>query len=283
MAIKFTIGRRIGTGFGTLIVLTILAFVLTLFTLSDSKKKTEEVVGQVAESVTKLKEFNFLLQRSQTLISKWYYSKNVNDGGRGELENLISADYPAKREQLLKLATKWKVEERRAFINIKVKTEKLFFTYQTEIMKPLSTLESYEDVSVYFPAQDAFDNAEADLKVLYNDLNSLIDEKKKYGDNTKEEMFSSINFLERFVKSLGIALVIGGILVAFFTVRSIVKPVQLLKKMLLSMGIGVLPKERINYRTDEIGEMGTALNNLVESMEATTEFAKQTGIGNIKK
>lgn len=46
------------------------------------------------------------------------------------------------------------------------------------------------------------------------------------------------------------------------------------------MGLGILPKERINYRTDEIGEMGTALNSLVESMESTTEFAKQTGSGN---
>lgn len=46
------------------------------------------------------------------------------------------------------------------------------------------------------------------------------------------------------------------------------------------MGLGVLPKERISYRTDEIGEMGTALNALVESMERTTEFAKQTGAGN---
>jgi hypothetical protein len=52
--------------------------------------------------------------------------------------------------------------------------------------------------------------------------------------------------------------------------------------MLLSMGLGILPKERINYRTDEIGEMGIALNSLVESMESTTEFAKQTGKGNFE-
>ena len=78
MAIRFTIGKRIGTGFSTLIGLTIVAFVLTLSTVSESKKKTQEVVNEVAPSVAALKEYNFLLQRSQTLISKWYYSKNVN-------------------------------------------------------------------------------------------------------------------------------------------------------------------------------------------------------------
>ena len=68
MGFRFTIGRRIGTGFGTLIVLTIIAFVLTLSIVSDSKKKTTTVVDQVAPSVAALKEFNFLLQRSQTVI-----------------------------------------------------------------------------------------------------------------------------------------------------------------------------------------------------------------------
>ncbi len=48
------------------------------------------------------------------------------------------------------------------------------------------------------------------------------------------------------------------------------------------MGLGILPKDRITYRTDEIGEMGIALNSLVESMESTTEFAKQTGAGNFE-
>ena len=280
MAFKFTIGKKIGTGFGTLIVLTIIAFLLTLYTLSDSRKKTEEVVGEVAPSVAELKEFNFLLQRSQTLISKWYYSKNVNDGGRDELKRLISYDYPTQRERILKLLLKWKTEEKRTFINIKSKTEELFFIYQTEIMGPLNSLEAYEDVSVYFPAQDAFDNAEADLKIIYKSLEDLILSKQATGEAVKEQMFSSFDFLGEFVKLLGYALGIGGILVAFFTVRSIVKPVQQLKKMLLSMGLGILPKERIDSRTDEIGEMGTALNSLVESMESTTEFAKQTGTGN---
>ncbi len=281
MAFKFTIGRKIGTGFGTLIVLTVVAFVLTLFTLTESKTKTETVVGQVAPSVAALKEFNFMLQRSQTLISKWYYSKNVNDEGREELKKLITIDYPNKRQEIHEFSKKWTNEkELKTWRNIKSKTEKIFFNYQQDIMAPLNSLEAYEDASIYFIAQDALDAAERDLKILYEDLDALIQSKQKNAEDVRDQMFSSFNFLERFVKYIGFALVFGGILVALFTVRSIVKPVQQLKKMLLSMGLGILPKERIEYRTDEIGEMGTALNNLIESMERTTEFAKQTGAGN---
>lgn len=280
MAFRFTIGKRIGTGFSTLIGLTVVAFVLTLSTVSESKKKTEEVVDQVAPSVAALKEYNFLLQRSQTLISKWYYSKNVNDAGREELKNLISRDYPARKSTLRELSKNWTTSEYQAWSDVKNRTEALFLTYQQDIMMPLNSLESYEDVSIYFLAKDALDNAEEDLKALYAHLNKLIESKQQTAESLRDEMFSSFNFLERFVKYLGITLVIGGIFVAFFTARSIVNPVQQLKKMLLSMGLGVLPKERIDYRTDEIGEMGGALNSLIESMESTTEFAKQTGSGN---
>lgn len=281
MAFRFTIGRKIGTGFGTLIALTVVAFVLTLFTLTDSKSKTETVVGQVAPSVAALKEFNFLLQRSQTLISKWYYSKNVNDPGREELHKLITVDYPAKKAAIREFSKNWTDNtELQAWNEIKYKTEELFFTYQQDIMTPLNSLDAYEDASIYFVAAEALDNAEKNLQILYGNLNKLIESKQKNAESVRDQMFTSFNFLERFVKLMGFALVFGGILVALFTVRSIVKPVQQLKKMLLSMGLGILPKERINYRTDEIGEMGTALNNLVESMERTTEFAKQTGSGN---
>ncbi|MBP7808050.1 MAG: SpoIIE family protein phosphatase [Bacteroidia bacterium] len=281
MAIRFTIGRRIGTGFSTLIGLTIVAFVLTLSTVYESKKKTEEVVDQVAPSVAALKEYNFLLQRSQTLISKWYYSKNVNDNGREELLKLIQTDYPAKCKDIRELSKSWKSnDELKAWKFIVRKTDELFMIYQQEIMTPLNSLESYEDVSIYFLAKDALDNSEESLKSIYAHLGKLIDSKQKTAETVRDEMFSSFNFLERFVKYLGIILVVGGIFVAFFTARSIVKPVQELKKMLLSMGLGVLPKERIDYRRDEIGEMGGALNSLIESMESTTEFAKQTGSGN---
>jgi CHASE3 domain sensor protein len=51
MKFRFTIGRRIGLGFGMLILLTIVVFGLTIFTLKDSKQRTETVVSQVTPSV----------------------------------------------------------------------------------------------------------------------------------------------------------------------------------------------------------------------------------------
>ncbi len=283
MAIRFTIGRKIGTGFGILLFLTMIAFILTIVTVTKSKVQTESVVGQVTPAVSALKQFNFLLQKSQTLMAKWYYIQSKNDEPfKNELRNLIDRDYPNIKNKIHSLSSDWTPSEKEKFSNIEKFSDGLFTVYKTDIMSVLSTWESYKDANVYFPAQLSYEDTEEKIKVLYGQLNELITKKETFAEATTEQMFNSFNFLQRFVIFLGLGLIIGGILIAIYTTRSITKPIQLLKKMLLSMGLGILPKERINYRTDEIGEMGIALNSLVESMESTTEFAKQTGKGNFE-
>lgn len=283
MAIRFTIGRKIGTGFGILLFLTMIAFILTIFTVTKSKVQTESVVGQVTPAVSALKQFNFLLQKSQTLMAKWYYIKSKDDEPfKNELRSLIDRDYPNIKTKIHSLSSDWTPSEKEKFSNIEKFSDGLFTVYKTDIMSVLSTWESYKDANVYFPAQLSYEDTEEKIKVLYGQLNELITKKETFAEATTQQMFNSFNFLQRFVIFLGLGLIIGGILIAIYTTRSITKPIQLLKKMLLSMGLGILPKERINYRTDEIGEMGIALNSLVESMESTTEFAKQTGKGNFE-
>ncbi len=280
MAIRFTIGRKIGFGFGSFIVLTTVAFILTVFTLNDSKKQTETVVGQVTPSVAELKELNLLLQRSHTNVSKWFYNKSFNDVEfRDELKNIIRIEYPQKKKLLQALSESWSVDEKTQLRVIFGRVETLFKVYQNEIIGQLNSLQAYEDPNIYMMARLPYEDSEVNIKTIYRNLNSLIAYKQEAAEKVKDDMFKSFNFLNRFVQLLGITLVIGGIFIALYTTRSITKPIQVLKKMLLSMGMGILPKERIQTRSDEVGEMGIALNELIQSMEQTTEFAKETGAG----
>ncbi len=280
MAIRFTIGRKIGFGFGSFIVLTTVAFILTVFTLNDSKKQTETVVGQVTPSVAELKELNLLLQRSHTNVSKWFYNKSFNDVEfRDELKNIIRTEYPQKKKLLQALSESWSVDEKTQLRVIFGRVETLFKVYQNEIIGQLNSLQAYEDPNIYMMARLPYEDSEVNIKTIYRNLNSLIAYKQEAAEKVKDDMFKSFNFLNRFVQLLGITLVIGGIFIALYTTRSITKPIQVLKKMLLSMGMGILPKERIQTRSDEVGEMGIALNELIQSMEQTTEFAKETGAG----
>ncbi|MBL7911493.1 MAG: SpoIIE family protein phosphatase [Bacteroidia bacterium] len=280
MAIRFTIGRKIGLGFGSFIVLTMVAFILTVLTLNDSKRQTETVVGQVTPSVAELKELNLLLQRSHTNVSKWFYNKSFNDiEFRDELKNIIRVEYPEKKKLLLALSQTWSTDEKTQLRVIFGRVETLFKVYQNEIIGQLNSAEAYEDPNIYMMARLPYEDSEVNIKTIYRNLNSLIAFKQEAAEKVKDEMFDSFKFLKGFVQLLGITLVIGGIFIALYTTRSITKPIQVLKKMLLSMGLGILPKERIQTRNDEVGEMGVALTDLIHSMEQTTEFAKETGAG----
>lgn len=280
MAFNFTIGRRIGLGFGVFILLTSIAFILTVFTVRDSKHRTETVVGQVTPSVAELKELNLLLQRSHTDVSKWFYNKSFNDiEFRNELKNIIAVEYPKQKASLQKLSKNWNDAEKNALRVIFGRVETLFKVYQNEIISQLNSTEAYEDASILMMARLPYEDSEVNIKIIYKNLNALIALKQASAAEIQKEMFKKFHFLNLFVELLGLALLVGGISIALFTTRSITGPIQKLKKMLLSMGRGILPKERIRATNDEIGEMGTALNELIQSMHQTTEFAKQTGSG----
>jgi serine phosphatase RsbU (regulator of sigma subunit)/HAMP domain-containing protein len=283
MAFKFTIGRKIGAGFGIVLLLVVIAFIYTNVTIADSKKKTDQVVQVVTPSVAALEAFHLKLQRSQILITKWFHVQSPDDDPfKKELRELIKARYPQVKKQIDSLSVNWTQDEKESIKSIFALTDKLFKHYQEEIMSQLNSFAVYDDAGVLFTVRLAFEEVDDQLKVIYTELDSLIDSQKKNADDVTNAMFSSFNLLMQVVKWLGIILVIGGLLTAIFTVRTIVKPVRKLKNILQDMSYGVLPKDRIEYRSDEIGDMNVALNGLVESLEQTTEFARQVGSGNFE-
>lgn len=281
MAIKFTIGRKIGAGFAVLIILTFVAFTATIITLTDSKSKTENVVGQLAPSVAELKELNLMIQRSGTDITQWMFNSSSSDiNFRQDLEKIISTEYPEQKKELEDLSVDWSDSSKKKLKGIFGRIDKIFKYYKSDIMSQLVHPEDYQDAAKAGIARISYEDSQVDLESLYRELNDLINVKQTNAEIVKEKMFSSFNFLQRFVQLLGFTLVIGGILIAIFTARSITKPISKLRKMLLSMGLGILPKEKFRPRTDEIGDMGNALNDLVNSMRQTTKFAEETGSGN---
>ncbi len=282
MAFKFSIGRKIGTGFGVLLFLTIVAFLLTIATVTENKTQTESVVEQVVPSLSSLKEYKYLLQRSQSLLYKWIYASAKEDAFKQELKVLIQIEYPELKDSITIFSKKWNEGDKVALTQITQSCDTLFKEYDTKIMSVLNSFDAYKDANLMFFIEYEFDDIEKKLKNLNDKLDLLIDRKTNEAKATRDQMFTSLTFLDRFVKILGISLLFGGMLIALLTTRSITTPIQQLKKMLLSMGLGILPKERIDQRSDEIGEMGVALNSLVESMESTTEFAKETGKGNFE-
>ncbi len=281
MKLRFTIGRKIGLGFGVIILLTTIAFLLTNVTLSDSRKKTDQVTGVFNPSVAVLKELDNLLNRSKLLITKWYYVQSGNDAlDKKALRKILKSEYPTLKAKIKELSVNWNKDEQESVDAVIALIDQMFKSYEEDIMQKLVSFDTYNDSNIKFEALLPFEDLDSKFKVINENLITLIDKQNSNALTNSDEMLSSFSFLRKIVIWLGVILVFGGILIAFYTIRTIVRPVDQLRKMLVSMGKGVLPLEKIKDRNDEIGEMGNALNDLIDGMRRTTDFAKQVGAGN---
>lgn len=281
MKLRFTIGRKIGLGFGVIILLTTIAFLLTNVTLSDSRKKTDQVTGVFNPSVAVLKELDNLLNRSKLLITKWYYVQSGNDAlDKKALRKILKSEYPTLKTKIKELSVNWNKDEQESVDAVIALIDQMFKSYEEDIMQKLVSFDTYNDSNIKFEALLPFEDLDSKFKIINENLITLIDKQNSNALTNSDEMLSSFSFLRKIVIWLGIILVFGGILIAFYTIRTIVRPVDQLRKMLVSMGKGVLPLEKIKDRNDEIGEMGNALNDLIDGMRRTTDFAKQVGAGN---
>ncbi|MDO9185146.1 MAG: SpoIIE family protein phosphatase [Bacteroidia bacterium] len=280
MKFRFTIGKKIALGFGVIVFLTIVSFFFTNVTLNGSREKTREVTEIYNPSVTALKELDNLLNLSRLGATEWLALWTSDIPQKKSLVKLIHEDYPKLKATILELSQKWNSEEQDDIRAILSQIDKIFLKYQEGIMTPLHDMEEYNDALTKFLADQLFEDSYEEHLLIKKKLEELIKEQNSNATKNSTEMFESFSFLNTIVITLGIILFLGGILIAGFTIRSIVQPIQQLKKILLMMGKGILPPDRIKDRNDEIGEMSLALNDLVDGMDRTTQFAKQVGSGN---
>jgi serine phosphatase RsbU (regulator of sigma subunit) len=283
MKFRFTIGKKIGAGFGILIALTLIAFILTLVTLNKSRRINDEINDVVTPSVSALEEMNLILVESKMLITSWvFYQSNTDAPDKVALINLINVRYPELKKRINQLSVNWRGEEKQKALDL-FNTVDSLFTFDKEIMETLTTFISYEDPSLLFMRQRVQeDDIEQFTKKASVQLLNLIEVEHTNASNKSGEMIQSFKVLQLVVQILGLFLLVGGVLTATFTVRTIVGPIHYLKDIILQMGRGVLPKDRIQNRNDEIGEMSVALNYLVDGMRSTTEFANEVGSGNFQ-
>jgi serine phosphatase RsbU (regulator of sigma subunit)/HAMP domain-containing protein len=285
MAFRFTVGRKIATGFGTLIFLTFLAFGLTMITLNESRKINSQITNLYTPSVSALQELNILVVRSKMLTANWVNIQQVVHEDKDKLKKLIKDEYPDLKKRISELSNDWNKDDKESIASIFNLMDELV-ALQEYIMTQLNSFAAYQDPNVQFEIRPMVEDADGEVndktRKILNKLTQLIEQQHKQSDSKNKEMLDSFSFLQNVVLGLGIMLLAGGILIAFFTARTIVRPVTQVKELLLRMARGVLPEKNIREGNDEIGEMSLALNRLVGTMKLTTEFAREVGSGNFQ-
>ncbi|MGB0881737.1 MAG: SpoIIE family protein phosphatase [Vicingaceae bacterium] len=282
MAFRFTIAKKIGTGFGVLLFFIVVVFYTTYTTLTESTNINDKITNINRPSVASLEELKLMTVRSKMLIFNWaYIPSQSNHPDKVKLTRLIDRKYPYLIKKVEKLSVNWDKKDQDKIQVVFQKLAELFEMHQ-EVMTLLPDFESYDDPTSVFPAKFYIgDDGEIFIKTseILFELDDLISNQKFHTGSATEVMQSSFGELKWLTRWLGIALVIFGVLVAFYTTRSIVRPVHKLKMVLLSLSKGVFPKKSIEAKSDEIGEMTNALNRVISGLSSTKEFAIAVGAG----
>lgn len=286
MKIRFTIGKKIGTGFGILILLTMIVFVTTYFTLRESKRINDEINSVNTPSVKALQELKFSILESRLFLETWV--KELKD--HEDKERLISfrrEKYPELRKEIKDLSANWPEHHQDSLQNLFETIELLFHQQSIDIIDMLQSFEDYEENPfAVLNAKSSMEEGGEIYRLTYlamDQLNNLITLQKAEADSYTTEMFKSFDVLEILVEYLGFALIIIGIAIAIYTTKTIVDPIIRLKKVAVKLGRGVFPAGKMKEGNDEIGEMTSAMNNVVAGLKRTKDFANAVGAGNFEK
>ena len=282
MAFRLTIGKKIGTGFGVLLFFIVIVFYTTYKTLNQSIKINDTITEVNNPSVASLEELKLLTVRSKMLIFNWiYFQSHADHPDKEKLNRLTERDFPHLEKNIKKLAVNWAPDDQKKIKEVFVNLEDLFELHE-EVKLLLPDWASYEDSQNKFLANFLIgDDGDIYLKtseILFQ-LDDLISNQKFQTGNVTQDMQESFSDLKWLSKWLGIALVIFGVLVAIYTTRTIVGPIQRLKEVLLMLSKGVFPKQSIEAKNDEIGEMTVALNRVISGQKSTKDFAISVGSG----
>lgn len=285
MRFRFSIGRKLYTGFGIFIACTLIVFVLTNQTLRQSRIINDRINEVYIPSVEQLEKLRYEIIRTRMLITNWAFVQSREDTQeKRTLNEITSEDLPEIKEHLNHLSVDWSKEDADRMNSILAEIDVLLEMYDV-VKDELPDMQSYdEDFNVFYARDYAEEGGEIDTKAkeILFDLENLILNMRKNTERESEEMLGSFDQLNSYLRNFGILLILGGILIALLTGRSIVNPVKELKSALISLGRGVAPEKPVKITNDEIGEMAVALNALVESMKQTTNFADQVGKGNFE-
>ena len=279
--IKFNIGTKIFGGFLILIILFIVNASIIFYNgnvIDGVVKRSSEVIRPSKEAIS---DFILLVTRSKMLITNWVYLQSNTDD-KDALRNLHEFDYPEMKDKITGLMEQWELDTQKILMDSAFREFEKLLDVEKEVMSQLVTFENYEDPLTKLLAEDAIESQVIPLTTSINELLLDIAQRQQgVTEESDEELQSAADQLRNITILLGIIIVVLSLLLALVMARSITRPINFIKDVVVKLGRGELVEETgRNFNNDEIGEMAHAMESLVQGLRSTTLFAENIGKGN---
>lgn len=294
---RFTVGRKIGLGFVIVGVLMLTVFTTTIYivngaqdTLEGSIESNKQYTEVGFPTVVGLKKLQDDVTNLKVHVNNWVFNTSNDMSALNSMNDLLDSLIPQDLDTLNSIVAKWDEgadADKSQYDQIKLDINDVKEQIDFGIREVLTDFNAKTDPTNFFMASTALDEINPALEGILNDLQDLLDKKNDESVVQKTEMTSQFSdtsgrfsLLFNIIIIALIVLAAGTLVIALITTRSITGPVYQLKGILINLGKGIFPREKIDPSNDEIGEMSIAMNQLVDGLKGTTNFANEVGKSN---
>ncbi len=280
---RLKIFTKLILGFSIVLLSFLTAYIFIYQMLSQNKELTHKVNNDIVPSMSNLNKLSSIVFESKHLLKNWgLFEKETNTPEKLRLIKINQKKYIDTKSALEQLSKNWNENEQLKLEQVFTLTDS-WFSQQKDLMKKLNSPEKYEESNFNLkfynlvqegePLMDLGDNIKYQIDEMYSTKKNIL-----LSYNNKMEK-SFLTFTNRIIIS-GIIVLIMVILITFLFVNSMLVPLNSIRRIISSMSEGELPKKEIYTSTDEIGQMGKVLNELIIGLRQKAEFAKEIEGGN---
>jgi len=283
MKFRLTISKKLGLGFGLLTILYLLIALFIYEQLEDSKEKNKQITGIFEPSVDNLGKLQNMISDSRMLLISWVFVEKdpITPDKLRLLE--IQSEFTNIQNRLLVLYHQWPQNEQSMFENIRSLINDSLIVLNKNITNFLNKPEAYDEKIQLTHFKEML-NTNGRLTLLtdkiYSKLTLLLKDQQTIVKQASGDLGKSFESIKNFIKTTSIVLIILAFIISFVTIHAQIGPINYIKNILISMGNGILPKEKIKAGKDEIGEISAALNSLVNGLKEISNFSIEIGKGN---
>ncbi|WP_235714401.1 methyl-accepting chemotaxis protein [Alkaliflexus imshenetskii] len=276
---KLNIGQKLLYGFGLILVVVLLNSVLTIFTLVRSTNLNNQVTGIYGPTVQALSELDTEITQSKMLIRNWVFvDKQPGTPDKIRLVELQNTDWPQLQQRLRPIANRWRDSEDIELLEKIIHRTDSLYGLQREVMESLDSFEAYEDVMVFFQAEDMVMEGRGIMRLsdqIADEISTISDKYAALNEEALANMRSAFATLTWVVIIMGLLLIVASLGIAWLLYSAIVLPLNKGVEFAKAIGSGNLTASVDVNQDDEIGVLAKEMINMADNLKRTVVSIKE--------
>ena len=265
---KLGLKQQLLVSFAVLVMFYIIGSLINNYLISESKSDLADLYKNESPAVKRLKDFKKHIAKSSEYTFHWVKASDLQ-ASKDSLK-VIHKNFPEVIAQLKKDVSKWPVEEK-SQIDLKNQMDSLLISWdyvvskQDELMKMLVSFDDYSDMMKEIDAGMILDEVVPISERVSVDLEKIINQKTT--EAATEKVLSSFSIMIYTSWGMLVVVIVLSVLLAFYTARRIIVPIQGAVKVVKDVANGNLQVSVDTSRTDEIGELMINLESMVQHLK----------------